>query len=168
MKKKWFFRVTTVCVLAAFIVLTHGCATTEEKKAMSRIDILTKNGGSAMFAKPPLEGETVLGNFTSQYSDLNSGSLPKVIADIYRNFNGLTPYHKQNPFSARTGAGFILAEIVKKNPDINVDNLDVRSLVHTGTTYSINVSTYVDTKTNTCSFMAWTTYRFSGVVVELP
>lgn len=171
-KKRGFLatQIRSICAIAlaaVFAILLQACLTAEEKKADERVGYLVQNNGDEMFTKPPLEGETILATYSDNYIETNSGQIHEVIAAPYKNYHPYqTPYHNNSTFSVYTAARYLLATAVKKYPDIDIDELDVRSIEPTGTRFTINISS-ADKRSKLCNFFATTYHDFKGIVVRL-
>jgi len=152
-----------IALIAVTALVLTACA--HEQKGLERLNYLVSNGGSARFTQPPSEGETVLETFNNSYLESSSGRFHKAVADITPKY-GVTAYHKVSAFSANRAAGVLLGQAVKKHPDIDVNELDVRSVVYTGNWY-YGITISPPDKNNMCNYTATTGLQFTGVVVRL-
>jgi len=172
MNKKRLPQIITVCALAALVVLAQGCAYFAKVKAINqRVDELKQDPYSmSMLTKPPAVNETVIGTYTSFYDESNSGTnLPASWAATYMRYNMVnwTIYHPANVFDPKR-AIFNLLSYAKDNfPDIDLNELDVRSIEYKSTSFSMSVENKPD-KNKNYPYTATNTYYFKGVVVRLP
>ncbi|GBU29015.1 hypothetical protein R84B8_02577 [Treponema sp. R8-4-B8] len=166
--------IITICVVVIFIILLQSCVTTEEKKALERRDFLVNNGGLAMFTKPPLEGETVLKTYEDSYvrtktvTMSDTTNISKYNLWVNYRLNYPSDLH-ENSFSANPVAFIILAKAAKDFPDIDINEMDVRSVRNGSNSYRINISNLLNDKKKIVGYIFYpeTTYYFSGTVVRV-
>jgi len=157
------------------------CLTEGEKAASARDDILKNNAYEmSMLTKPPAADEVVIGTYTGSYTDSKSGRMGYAEGAYYKNkpYMGLgTKYHPPVNFVPQKAVFQLLAKAKKQFPDIDVNELSVRSIEMTSRmpSFSMSVSDepvsdpkYVPDSLNGYSYTAYSEYPFKGVVVRLP
>jgi len=165
MNKKKLPHIIAVFTLAVFVVLMSACISEEGSR---RIDDLIGQNGVDSFFKPPADSEIVLGKYSDIYSDSKNGTIASYYADQIRYRTEVqTQYYPENKISPKYAAIYLLEKARKEFPDIDVNELNVRSLMHEKTYYSP-----ITLKENTLTkgfydYEATCRFLFSGVVVRV-
>jgi len=157
-------------ILAVFVVLVSACQTTEQKEAEKRRDDLVNNGGLELFTKPPSANETIIKAYKDGYQTQNSGDLNVYAWQPYRYYNNSSAHtnlHPANKFSPVHAAYILLAKAKKEFPDIDINELDVRSIKQIGDTFFNMFIADKPDKNGYYSFRALNLYEFEGVVVRV-
>jgi len=170
MNKKKLPHIIAVFAIAVFVVFVSACQTTEQKEAEKRRDDLINNGGLAMFTQMPSAGETVIKEYKeSAYQTNRSGNLNVYQWQPYRyydNSSAHTNLHPANMFSPEQAAYVLLAKARKEFPNIDINEMDVRSIVKTDVRFWMSIANKPD-KDGYYSFSATNYFYFDGVVVRV-
>jgi len=173
--------ICTISIAAIIGFSMTACLTEGEKAASARDDYLKNNSYEmSMLTKPPAADETVIGTYTGSYTDSKSGTMGYGDGAYYKNkpYMGLgTKFHPPINFVPQRAVFQLLAKAKKQFPDIDVNELSVRSVEMTSRmpyfSMSVNDKPISDPKhvpdsLNGYTYTAYSEYPFKGVVVRLP
>ena len=134
MDGKWLPHGITVLIFVVFIVLGLACASTPgvDRDTRNRINELARSrSDSEMFTKPPLEGEVVLDTFQDTLDKRTTTTISSEEAQAYNNRRVLPNYNRPE-FYPYEAAARLLIRASQRFPDIDIEELDVRSLRQVG------------------------------------
>jgi len=181
MNKKWLPHIIAVGAFVVLIVLGLACASTPSvpKEQKQKIKQLAESrSSSGLFTKPPLEGETVLDTFQDSLEKSVMPTISLEEAQAYNN-NRVLPKYDRPTFALHEFAALLMIKAKAQFPDIDVEDLDVRSLEQVGDVHirtNMNPNPIPDPGRllglppgpPKFSFYAYETVNFKGVVVKRP
>jgi len=134
MNKKMLPHIIAVEAFVVFIVLGLACASTpsvprDKQKKIEQLVESRKDLG--LFTSPPLEGETVLGTYQDTLSKIGVATLNEQEAMAFVN-NRVLPAYTRPDFYPHEAAARLMIKASAQFPDIDIEDLDVRSLVKVG------------------------------------
>jgi len=134
MIKKMLPHIIAVGAFVVFIVLGLASASTpsvprDKQKKIEQLVESRKDLG--LFTSPPLEGETVLGTYQDTLSKIGHASLNEQEAMAFVNNRVLPAYTRPN-FYLYEAAARLMIQASAQFPDIDIEDLDVRSLEKVG------------------------------------
>jgi len=143
-------------ILTLAITLTINSCAPAKPDAQTRGATLAASKGADAFKQPPSEGEMVIGTYEATYYNQHSG----LVSNKYESleFSGYA-------FDPGIAASFLILKAKEQFPELDIEELDVRSLTFLGAsvTQGVNEKFSVVYQANA---KEW--YKFQGTVVKLP
>jgi len=172
MNKKMSPHIIAVGAWVIFIVLGLACASTPTvpKEKQEEIKRLAESKDPGMFSQPPLAGETVLGTYQSSITITGNHTLSLQEAQAYNSTKILPNRIKKSEFNPREAAALLMIRASGEFPDIDINDLEVRSMQRTSSLFndktSLNPYPIPFSNPNEYTLLTEEYFSFKGLVVQ--